>query len=157
KKMRPDRGDDPDSRRRFLNEAGITGRLEHPSVVPVYALGQDEGDRPYYVMQFVDGQTLDEAIAAHHARPTPLGLRDLLRRFAAVCQAVAFAHSRGVIHRDLKPANVILGKYGETFVLDWGLAKQFSLAEATATEGPGTPTTNEEDDVTRTGHVLGTP
>jgi tetratricopeptide (TPR) repeat protein/tRNA A-37 threonylcarbamoyl transferase component Bud32 len=157
KEIRPERGDDPDSRRRFLNEARITGRLEHPSIVPVYALGQDARGRPYYVMQFVDGQTLAEAIAAHHARPTPLGLRDLLRRFVAVCQAVAFAHSRGVIHRDLKPANVVLRKYGETFVLDWGLAKQFSPAEATAPEGPGTLPAKEEDDATRTGQVLGTP
>jgi len=109
--------------RRFLYEAQITGQLEHPSIVPVYCLGADEAGHPYYVMRFVKGRTLDEIIKEHHASPNAIVFRELLRRFIAVCQAVAYAHSRGVIHRDLKPANVMLGDYGETLVLDWGLAK----------------------------------
>ena len=110
-------------KRRFLYEAQITGQLEHPSIVPVYTLGSDEAGRPYYVMRFVKGRTLDEIIKEYHGSPNPIVFRELLRRFIAVCQAVAYAHSRGVIHRDLKPANVMLGDYGETLVLDWGLAK----------------------------------
>ena len=91
--------------------------------MPVYCLGQDEAEHPYYVMRFVRGRTLDEIIKEHHAAPNPIVFRELLRRFIAVCQGVAYAHSRGIIHRDLKPANVMLGDYGETLVLDWGLAK----------------------------------
>ena len=109
--------------RRFLYEAQITGQLEHPSIVPVYCLGAEEKGHPYYVMRFVKGRTLDEIIKEYHGSPNPIVFRELLRRFIAVCQAVAYAHSRGVIHRDLKPSNVMLGDYGETLVLDWGLAK----------------------------------
>jgi serine/threonine protein kinase len=110
-------------KRRFLYEAQITGQLEHPSIVPVYTLGHDDASNPFYVMRFVKGRTLDEIIKEHHSSPNPIVFRELLRRFIAVCQAVAYAHSRSVIHRDLKPANVMLGDYGETLVLDWGLAK----------------------------------
>jgi eukaryotic-like serine/threonine-protein kinase len=123
KQILPQQADNAVLRRRFLYEGQITGQLEHPSIVPVYCLGQDENGRPYYVMRFVKGRTLDEIIKEHHASPNPIVFRELLRRFIAVCQAVAYAHSRGVIHRDLKPANVMLGDYGETLVLDWGLAK----------------------------------
>ncbi len=126
KQIRPELADDPGSRRRFVHEAKITGRLEHPGIVPVHALGCDADGRPYYAMKFVRGLTLRQAIAQYHAAPTYLAFRDLLRRFVSVCQAVAYAHSRGVIHRDLKPANIMLGDYGETLILDWGLAKQFA-------------------------------
>ena len=123
KQILPQHVDNGVLKRRFLYEAQITGQLEHPSIVPVYCLGADGTGNPYYVMRFVKGRTLDEIIKEHHAAPNPIVFRELLRRFIAVCQAVAYAHSRGVIHRDLKPANVMLGDYGETLVLDWGLAK----------------------------------
>jgi eukaryotic-like serine/threonine-protein kinase len=123
--------------RRFLYEAQITGQLEHPSIVPVYCLGQDEAEHPYYVMRFVKGRTLDEIIKEHHASPNPIVFRELLRRFIAVCQALAYAHSRGVIHRDLKPANVMLGDYGETLVLDWGLAKDIKQGSEMSDIGKG--------------------
>jgi hypothetical protein len=110
---------------RFLPEARVTGALEHPGVVPVYGLGASADGRPYYAMRFVRGDSLKDAIAAFHqaergGRPDSersLALRGLLGRFVDVCQAVAYAHSRGVLHRDLKPGNVTLGKYGET--LGW--------------------------------------
>jgi serine/threonine-protein kinase len=132
KEIRPEHADDPISRARFLLEAEITGRLEHPGIVPVYGLGADSHGRPYYAMRFVRGESLNEAADRFHEadRVTSrdpgertLALRTLLTRFVAVCEAVAYAHSRGVIHRDLKPANILLGPYGETLLVDWGLAK----------------------------------
>jgi serine/threonine protein kinase len=130
KQILPGHADNGVLKRRFLYEAQITGQLEHPSIVPVYCLGQDATSNPYYVMRFVKGRTLDEIIKEHHLAPNPIVFRELLRRFIAVCQAVAYAHSRGVIHRDLKPANVMLGDYGETLVLDWGLAKDIKAGGA---------------------------
>jgi serine/threonine-protein kinase len=123
--------DRPEYRSRFLLEAEITGCLEHPGVVPVYGLGRYPDGRPYYAMRFVKGDTLQQAIDRFHRGDAPgrdpgerrLALRGLLRRFVDVCNAVGYAHSRGVLHRDLKPANAILGDYGETLVVDWGLAK----------------------------------
>jgi serine/threonine-protein kinase len=124
----------PQDRERFQREARITGRLEHPGVVPVYSMGQDTSGNPYYTMRFVEGSTLAEAIETIHqqdGKPRLLverehGLRALLTRFVAVCQTVAYAHSRGVIHRDLKPSNILVGDFGETLVIDWGLARNLN-------------------------------
>ncbi|HEY2155726.1 MAG TPA: serine/threonine-protein kinase, partial [Isosphaeraceae bacterium] len=129
--------DDPASRQRFLVEAEITGGLEHPGIVPVYGLGTYGNGRPYYAMRFVQGDSLKEAIERFHADESvrrdagrrSLELRKLLRRFTDVCNAIEYAHSRGVIHRDIKPANIILGKHGETLVVDWGLAKAVGRAD----------------------------
>ena len=123
--------DDPVSRQRFLLEAEVTGGLEHPGVVPVYGLGTYADGRPYYAMRFIQGDSLKEAIEQFHADQSlktdagrrSLELRKLLRRFLDVCNAIDYAHSRGVLHRDIKPANVIVGRHGETLVVDWGLAK----------------------------------
>src|SRR5262249_25084566 len=130
KEIQDRHADDPLSRARFVLEAEITGGLEHPGIVPVYGLGHHQDGRPYYAMRFVKGDSLKEAIARFH-EPAPgrdpgeraLALRKLLRRFLDVCNAVEYAHSRGVLHRDLKPGNILLGPYGETLVVDWGLAK----------------------------------
>ena len=124
KEIRPELSEQPSSRQRFLNEARITGQLEHPNIVPIYALGREADGRPYYAMRFVKGRSLHDAIKTYHAAPTPQALRDLLRHFVEVCQAVAYAHSQGIIHRDLKPSNVMLGDFGETLVVDWGIAKR---------------------------------
>lgn len=122
---------DPSVHERFLVEAEITGRLEHPGVVPVYALGQDADGRYYYAMRLIKGRTLKDEIDDYFATSEPansaekqLRLQQLLRQFLDVCHTIDYAHSRGVIHRDLKPSNIMLGKYGETLVVDWGLAKQ---------------------------------
>ncbi len=131
---------DPEFRARFLMEARITGNLEHPGIVPVYSLGQYQDGRPYYVMRFIQGDSLTEAIEAfHQTRPVDsttdsLQLRKLLGRFIDVCEAIEYAHSRGVLHRDLKPGNIMLGRYGETLVVDWGLAKTIGRAEAAPAE-----------------------
>ena len=150
KQIKPERADDADSRARFLLEAEVTGRLEHPGIVPVYALGADVHGRPYYAMRFVRGKSLDEAIRHYHrpdvdsprnARARALELRSLLDRFAAVCHTIAYAHSRGVLHRDLKPANILLGPFNESLVVDWGLAKV--LGRSPTPERAAAPQTQE--------------
>src|SRR5208282_1490224 len=110
---------------------------EHPGIVPVYGLGTYGDGRPYYAMRFIRGDSLKEAMEHFHADAAletdpgrrSLELRELLRRFVDVCNAIDYAHSRGVLHRDIKPANVIVGKHGETLVVDWGLAKPLGRVE----------------------------
>jgi PAS domain S-box-containing protein len=124
---------------RFLREARLTGHLEHPGIVPVYELASRAGTH-FYAMRFVRGRTLSAAVDSYHARrmkgrEEPLEFVALLTAFAAVCNAIAYAHSRGVLHRDLKGDNVILGNFGEVIVLDWGLAKLIGQADELET-GP---------------------
>ncbi len=165
KQIHPGHADDPDSRSRFLLEAEVCGRLEHPGVVPVYGLGTDDRGRPCYAMRLIEGETLQEAIKRFHAGDgrgetgaRRLALRQLLTRFVAVCQAVAYAHSRGVIHRDLKPSNAMLGKYGETLVVDWGLAKVVGRAEGDAAGArPPLQLSGADGLATEVGATLGTP
>src|SRR5262249_48780097 len=111
KKVRPQFEADSDCLGRFVQEAEITGGLEHPGIVPVYGLGEYSDGRPYYAMRFIQGETLADAIRKFHSGDSSVTLRGLLGQFVAVCNAVAYAHNRGVLHRDLKPANVMLGKY----------------------------------------------
>ncbi|MCI0462498.1 MAG: SUMF1/EgtB/PvdO family nonheme iron enzyme [Gemmataceae bacterium] len=163
KEIQQRHADSPESRVRFLLEAEVTGSLEHPGIVPVYGLGAYADGRPFYAMRFIKGDSLKDAIAAFHAaeqngRPDSersLALRQLLGRFVAVCQAIAYAHSRGVLHRDLKPGNIMLGKYGETLVVDWGLAKVLGQADVEATEGA--VGSSGDSSLTQTGRALGTP
>src|SRR5262249_49135383 len=139
----------------------ITGQLEHPGIVPVYELVKGgPGGPPFYTMRFVRGRTLSQAGQAYHHRRAdgearPLELRELLNAFVAVCNAVAYAHSRGVIERDLKGSNVILGDLGEVMLLDWGLAKVNGPPNESKT--PVVPGEEGTHDETRQGQVLGTP
>jgi serine/threonine-protein kinase len=159
--------DDPVSRQRFVAEAEITGGLEHPGIVPVYGLGTYPDGRPYYAMRFIRGDSLKESIAAFHAdnvlRADPgrraLGLLKLLRRFLAVCDAIDYAHSRGVLHRDLKPSNVVLGQHGETLVVDWGLAKALGRTESAVASDERllVPSLSSGSPETLPGSALGTP
>jgi serine/threonine protein kinase/tetratricopeptide (TPR) repeat protein len=160
--------DDPESRARFVLEAEITGGLEHPGIVPVYGLGHYAEGRPFYAMRFIRGDSLMSAIEQFHAADaapqTPgqrtLALRELLGRFVDVCHAIEYAHSRGVLHRDLKPGNIILGNYGETLVVDWGLAKPLDQAPAVndSMEAPlRPPSLSGSVSQTQAGAVLGTP
>ena len=176
KQMLDHLADEPASRQRFLVEAEITGGLEHPGIVPVYGLGTYADGRPFYAMRFIRGDSLKEAIAAFHQRmnyqpPSPragegqgggrdsrdLQLRRLLGRFVDVCNAVGYAHSRGVIHRDIKPANVIVGKHGETLVVDWGLAKSMGRADPGSGERTLVPASASGSAETLPGSALGTP
>ena len=137
---------------RFMREALITARLEHPGIVPVHEAGRWPNGDPYYVMKLVEGRTLKELMAHHR------GLRDriaLLPHVIAVADALGYAHSEGVIHRDIKPSNVIVGAFGETIVVDWGLARDVTgdLAELTPADlyahGSGVSTVS--------GKIVGTP
>jgi serine/threonine protein kinase/tetratricopeptide (TPR) repeat protein len=133
---------------RFLEEAKITGQLEHPGIVPVYELfhapatgGAQPAPGSYYTMRFVKGRTLSSAVREYHQKRTegtvgPLDLRALIGALVSVCNAVAYAHSRGVIHRDLKGANIVLGGFGEVVVLDWGLAKVRDASEPAQSQHP---------------------
>jgi serine/threonine protein kinase/Tfp pilus assembly protein PilF len=185
KEIQAQHADNAVSRARFLREAEITGRLEHPGVVPVYGLGRHADGRPFYAMRFIRGETLQKAIERFHcgltiadcglkgqSRTNPqseirnpksydsLEFRQLLQRFVAVCNVVAFAHSHGVLHRDLKPANVMLGDYGETLVVDWGLARVLrDKSRMTSDERPllDSSLITHHSSLTQQGSALGTP
>lgn len=125
------------SRGMFEMEAEITSRLEHPGIVPVYGLGETHDGRTFYAMRFIQGRTLDAAITSYHTQAAEHGIdphdrafRSLLTHYVALCKTIAYAHTRGIIHRDIKPANVMLGRYGETLVVDWGLAMSIGRTES---------------------------
>ncbi len=170
---------DETSRSRFLLEAEVTGSLEHPGIVPVYGLGRYADGRPFYAMRFIKGDSLKEAAIRFH-RENEVGeaaskessphclqgvtysgvqFRKLLGRFIDVCQAIEYAHSRGVLHRDLKPGNIMIGKYGETLVVDWGLAKVQGREEASNLAGENTlrPSSASGSSATVMGSAIGTP
>jgi Flp pilus assembly protein TadD len=149
---------------KFLFEAQITGRLEHPGVVPVHELGCDAQGRPFYIMKFVRGRTLKDAIKEYHDTPstseTPREVKQLrlLGVFVNLCQTIAFAHSRNVLHRDIKPDNVMLGEYGETLVLDWGIAKMLGHPDTSGGAlSADVSTSGGESRETQAGTVKGTP
>ncbi len=135
--------------------------------MPVYALGNHDDGRPYYAMRLIKGDGLKEAIERFHAdealKTSPgrrsLELRNLLRRFTDVCNAIDYAHSRGILYRDLKPGNIIVGKYGETLVVDWGLAKPLGRVEPATDTGEQAlvPSSASESAETLPGSALGTP
>lgn len=169
--------DHPENRSRFLLEAQITGGLEHPGIVPVYGLGTYADGRPFYAMRFIRGDSLKDGIRKFFAKygnaaddetqvtKLPAGafesleFRQLLGRFVDVCNAVAYAHARGVLHRDLKPGNIMLGNYGETLVVDWGLAKATGKANESleTSQAPVHPSTESNSAETLQGNTIGTP
>jgi eukaryotic-like serine/threonine-protein kinase len=163
--IRPSLDHDLGRRQRFVREAEITGRLEHPGIVPVYAAGTDEGGQPFYAMRLIRGQTLRDAIEQFHAADAvgrdpverALAFRQLLSRLVGVCNAIAYAHETGIVHRDLKPANIMLGPYGETLVVDWGLAKAVGVAEEPDSLAHLLGASATEPSETATGAVFGTP
>ncbi|MES2792529.1 MAG: serine/threonine-protein kinase [Planctomycetota bacterium] len=149
---------------RFRREAEITGRLDHPSIVPVHILGENELDgRVFYVMRFLGNETLADAIREYHETrelemASPLAFHRLLTAFASVCQAIAYAHSNKVIHRDLKPQNVALDNFGQVIVLDWGLAKTLGMEDPYAyLQDSDGSVISDNLDVTLAGQIVGTP
>ncbi|MGC8642706.1 MAG: tetratricopeptide repeat protein, partial [Isosphaeraceae bacterium] len=163
KEVRRDIAPSPTRQARFLLEARVTGRLEHPGIVPVYGLGTHGDGRAYYAMRFIKGETLRAALGRWHAEPAAefagLAFRLLLGWFVTACKTMAYAHSQGVLHRDLKPTNIMLGEFGETLVVDWGLAKTLAAANTTECSGGseerGFPPGNEA--ITSAGQTLGSP
>jgi serine/threonine-protein kinase len=131
---------------RFLREAHIQARLDHPAIVPVHELGHDKDGRPYFTMKRLAGVTLYEVLKEGKATP-----QKLLRAFVDVCLAIEFAHQRGIVHRDIKPSNIMLGHYGEVYVLDWGVARVIGDPELA-----GVAIESIEGE-TQAGAVLGTP
>jgi len=146
-----------DLARRMVREAQIIAGLEHPGIVPVHDVGTLRDGRVFYAMKFVRGNRLDE-----YANQSA-GLKERLRKFQSVCDAVAFAHAHGVVHRDLKPQNIMIGSFGEVLVLDWGVAKLLSKVREVASEAdtlmlvtkPEAPAENSID--TLQGTIIGTP
>lgn len=163
--MQPSGESSPDRRNRFLREARIAARLEHPGSVPVYGVGEDSAGRPCYTMRFIDGETMQSAIDRLHAsdissaRFRSVAFRQLLSRLITVGNTIAYAHSRAILHRDLKPANIMLGRYGETLIVDWGLAKELNTSsdEATSDIINAPESSDEARTLTRTGATFGTP
>ncbi|MEM8911498.1 MAG: serine/threonine-protein kinase [Planctomycetota bacterium] len=145
---------------RFQREAEITGRLDHPSIVPIHQLGQDiASGRMFYTMRFLGRSTLQDSINEYHERrqdndDDPMLLRRLLTAFVNVCHAMGHAHSRQVIHRDLKPENVVIDSFGQVIVIDWGLAK---VVDDTSVESMLESSVSEGGGQTLDGQVLGTP
>src|SRR5262249_16823049 len=170
KLMIGNRADHPEAVQRFVEEAQVGGQLQHPGVVPVYELGRDGEGRPYFTMKLVKGETLAKLL---RERTSPAQDRPrFLNVFKQVCQAVAYAHFKGVIHRDLKPANIMVGAFGEVQVRDWGLAKVLASGGSCVTPVEGTggshaplavphgvkrSQTDADATETQEGEVLGTP
>jgi eukaryotic-like serine/threonine-protein kinase len=141
-----------DAARRFEREARITARLQHPAIIHVYEAGTWPGGEPFYVMPLVSGRSLDTVVAEKKTLEDRLGL---LPNVIAVADALAYAHNANVIHRDLKPANVLVGEFGETVVIDWGLAKDLGVySDPTESLQMRLRATAEE---TMSGSVVGTP
>src|SRR5262249_1506176 len=133
--------------------------------VPVHGIGADAKGRPFFAMRYVQGESLSSAIERLHSSQFTncnvseriLELRKLLTRFVSVCQTIEYAHSRSVVHRDLKPANIMLGKFGETLIVDWGMAKRLNADQAQEDEGSSSATASESPDKTQDGAIFGTP
>ena len=168
KELQDKHADDPLKKQRFILEGEVTGALEHPGIVPVYSLGFDAQKRPFYAMRFIRGSTLQEAIKEYHESTNPnrlfdrgyLKFRRLAMRLVDVCYAIEYAHSRGVIHRDIKPSNIMLGKYGETYVVDWGMARVLHAEEQLPESRSEAPLLTAElsgSSDTQMGSIMGTP
>jgi serine/threonine-protein kinase len=171
--LRPELCERPDLVDRFIEEAQATGQLEHPGIVPIYDIGELPDGRPYFTMKEIRGRTLLEVIEELHSAAGPDGwgvtatgltFQRVIQILGAVCEAVAYAHSRGVLHRDLKPTNVMVGAFGEVVVMDWGLAKVArhdgfgdSVAIGTGAQRVMTRRSHKPAYVTRSGAVAGTP
>ncbi|AMV37520.1 serine/threonine-protein kinase [Planctomyces sp. SH-PL62] len=170
KELQPPLAHRDDLRARFLLEAEITGKLEHPGIVPVYSLGEDEEGRPFYAMRFIQGDSLAVAIRDFHKSRTTaeaagadpeqswgVEFRQLLRRFLGACDTLEYAHSQGCIHRDLKPGNIMVGPYGETLVVDWGLAKVIGPGASADIPPSGEGSFTSSGSGTSPGDWIGTP
>src|SRR4051812_42632627 len=143
-------------RGRFSREVLVTARLQHPSIVPIYDAGAWPDGEPFYAMKLISGRSFEQLVRERPTLPERLAL---LPNMIDVAEAIAYAHSQRVIHRDLKPANVIVGEFGETLVIDWGLAKSLDAPEEQEPPEPGQSWLKQKagDAATEVGAVMGTP
>lgn len=171
KSIRANHLEDAAFRERFKQEATITALLEHPGVLPVYSQGESDQDGPFYAMRLIAGgnaSSLQQAIEELHSKNLTnaafeQALRTIIRHLIDACNTIGYAHNQGICHRDLKPSNILIGPFGETFVVDWGLAKIFRSAitsdvnQITASEPTNTPANGINPAVSSTSHGAGTP
>lgn len=157
---------DGESRRRFISEARVTAKLEHPGIVPVYDISNDQDDHAYYTMRLIQGRTMAQAIDHLHGLDPKSSEYELLRQrllesFVDACQTIQYAHSQGVIHRDIKPQNMIVGNYGETIILDWGLASVIEVnpdpTQSILLNSDPEILSKEESLKSLSGNIMGTP
>ncbi len=162
KKLKEGHGASAKARHRFVREAQINSQLEHPNIIPIYQAGDGSDGQPYYTMKYARGENFKTLIRSYHREDNlgvsgSLEMRRLLSLFMATCQAMSYAHSRGVVHRDLKPENIAVGEFGELMVLDWGLAK---VLDEPDTDSPGARVVADTEDSlvnTLAGDIMGTP
>ena len=153
--------EDPDLIRRFLEEAQVTGQLEHPNIVPVHEIGIDEESKAYFTMKLVRGEDLDSLLAKiadndpEYLKKYSLG--SLIQIFMKVCDGISYAHSKGVLHRDLKPENIMVGNFGEVMVMDWGISKVLGREEIQATGRTSSLPDDHASFMTMEGQIMGTP
>ncbi len=154
------------SQNQFQLEGEIAAQLQHPGVVPVYGMGHTSDGRPFHVMRYIDGETLGDIIGQFHRDAKKIDpseyrvkFENLISRFISVCNTLAYAHNRGILHRDIKPDNIMLGKYGETLVVDWGLAVPMNRDETARSSGEPTlvPGSGSSTEDFSSGGVFGTP
>jgi serine/threonine-protein kinase len=164
KQIRPEAATEHELMMRFLREAQITAQLDHPSIIPVYSLIKGFRGLPAYTMKVVEGKTLDRIIrdaqksVEYGPLPRRLRLADRLDIFLSVCRAMAYAHSKGVLHRDLKPGNILVGQYGQVYVVDWGLARLFFSNQSPNETDIQVQASGEYEHVqTKVGQLMGTP
>jgi eukaryotic-like serine/threonine-protein kinase len=155
KQLRTKYKNDPAHRERFLFEARVQGQLEHPAIVPVHDLGETDDGELFFTMKRIRGVTLAKAMEQVRDGVGSMTRRRLLTAFSSICLAVDFAHTRGVVHRDLKPQNIMLGDFGEVYIIDWGIAKLIGHDETPGAELVDIP--GSDSSSTRAGDVLGTP
>lgn len=157
KSLRPEIADDSFEQQRFLREARVTAMLQHPNTIPIYELSRDNNGHYYFTMKLVEGSTLREILDEARrpsSNPADFDLIRLIEALVQVCQALDYAHNHGVVHRDVKPGNLLLGPFGEALLLDWGLAKVWSMTEEQVPPMPRVDA--EEPSLTSQGSLQGT-
>lgn len=156
KVLHPDHAARPRSVIRFVEEAQVTGQLDHPNIVPIHEVGRNLAGEPFFTMKLVHGLTLTELLATHDPTQDPDALFEILQVFVRVCDALSFAHARGVIHRDLKPDNIMVGDFGQVYVMDWGIAQLMDGGRPSqSNSGPTVRTRSGRKDPQ--GLIIGTP
>jgi serine/threonine-protein kinase len=158
KSLRKEIADDPFEQRRFVREARVTANLQHPNTIPIYELSRDTTGHYYFTMKLVEGETLKEVLEAQaeseHERLDGYGLHRMVTILIQIGNALDYAHTHGVVHRDVKPANILMGPFGEVLLLDWGLAKVWSMQPE---EVPDLPLlSNQDPSLTAQGRLQGT-